>query len=101
MNLPSTYVHPVSVTYDPDDQTISISVSRAPAFSTLVDRNLNWRYSKQEELIGVSIMEFPYHWNSDIIRPELLALLAYVLSVPETLLETEINYAFQSHNWTI
>lgn len=89
----STVVTPFIVEYDHFQNVLHFSVSRTPSISTLVseDDYFQWRFAKNDELVGVTLMDFMEHWTNEKDRKHMIVTLAYIFRQEEEIVENQIS----------
>jgi uncharacterized protein YuzE len=56
-------LRPFNVVYDRESDVLYISTRREPAARGIEDKNgIVWRYDRQGELIGATVLDFHDHW---------------------------------------
>jgi uncharacterized protein YuzE len=85
-----------NVAYDNVSDVLYISSRKAPAHRGIEDaQGLVWRYDRDGELIGITVVDFYDRWYTDV------AVLARKISegfhIPEQQARTVIRHAFGLH----
>lgn len=83
--------------YDADLDVMRISISREPAYSTIIfdvfeEPWINWRLNKQQLVVGADVASFSELWpNQDNILQDLW----YILRIDDNLMKNEMAMAFE------
>jgi uncharacterized protein YuzE len=84
-----------NVTYDRNSDVLYISARKAPAHRGIEDdQGIVWRYDRDGELIGVTIIDFYDRWY--LHRPQLARALSRGFHVPETQAEVILNHVVEN-----
>jgi uncharacterized protein YuzE len=84
-----------NVAYDKGSDVLYISARKAPAHRGIEDaQGLVWRYDREGELIGVTIVDFYDRWY--LHRPELARKLSEGFHIPELQMTTVLNHAIDT-----
>jgi uncharacterized protein YuzE len=84
-----------NVTYDQDSDVLYISARRAPAYHGVEDnQGIVWRYDRDGELIGCTIVDFYDRWH--LQRPILALKLSEGFNIPEPQAETVLNHVIDN-----
>lgn len=81
-----------NVAYDRDSDVLYITARKAPAHRGIEDaQGIVWRYDREGELIGVTIVDFYDRWH--LQRPELARKLSSGFHIPERQAEIVLDRA--------
>jgi uncharacterized protein YuzE len=87
-------VNSFNVTYDQDSDVLYISKRAEPAARGIEDRwGIVWRYDKDGELIGATIVDFHFQWSSR--RSLLTDEISKRFNIPEPQASVVVEHAWQ------
>lgn len=81
-----------NVAYDKGADVLYISARKVPAYRGIEDaQGVVWRYDRDGELIGMTIVDFYHHWFGH--QPELARKISEGFHVPQRQAQTVITHA--------